>query len=360
MPVTGTTLPGFERVRDVFEDVVAGSRGGAGFSVVRRGEVLVDLWGGLADPERGKPWREDTLCVLFSGTKGVVAAAVAALGVLDPDVEVCQYWPGFTEGVLVHHVLDHTAGLPYVDGAHDLLDSRTCADLLARQDPLWTPGSRVAYHALTYGYLVDELLRRTTGKSAGELVAEVLAGPHELDLHLGTPAALDQRVALLRRAPDYRISTFLDDPDRRRIVERMYSGLLDSDELINSVRYRRAGLAAGGATGTARAMATLYALLADDRIGSPDALARATRTWSRGTDVINDRPVHFGLGFELADSIGTYGPAANAFGHSGAGGGRNGAWPDAGIGFSFVSNEMRAENADGRADRLLAAVHEAL
>ncbi|MEU3271048.1 serine hydrolase domain-containing protein [Saccharomonospora sp. NPDC006951] len=360
MPVTGTTQPGFEAVRDVFGDIIADSRGGAAFSVVRHGEVLVDLWGGLADADRGEPWRENTLCVLFSGTKGVVAAVVAALGVLDPEAEVRRYWPGFTEGVLVHHVLAHTAGLPYVDGEHDLLDSRACAELLAGQAPLWTPGSRVAYHALTYGYLVEELLRRTTGKSAGELVAEVLACPHELDLHLGTPAAFDERVALLRRAPDYRISTFLDDPGRRRIVERMYSGLLDSDDLMNSARYRRAGLVAGGATGTARAMAKLYALLTEGRIGSPEPLARATRTWSEGTDAINDRPVHFGLGFELADSIGTYGPVSNAFGHSGAGGGRHGAWPEAGIGFSFVSNEMRAENADGRADRLLAAVHAAL
>ncbi|PXY36451.1 serine hydrolase domain-containing protein [Prauserella flavalba] len=360
MEITGTVRPGFEGVRDVFADVLAGGRAGAAFTVVRHGEVLVDLWGGLADPERGEPWRENTLCVLFSGTKGVVAAVVAALGVLDADAEVRAYWPGFTEGVRVHHVLAHTAGLPYVDADHDLLDSHACAVLLATQAPLWTPGTRVAYHALTYGYLVGELLRRTTGRTPGELVAEVLARPHALDVYLGTPAGLDERVARLVRAPGYRISTFLDDPERRRIVERMYAGLLDSDELMNSARYRRAGLAAGGATGTARSMATLYDLLAAGRIASPRALARATRTWSEGLDAINDRPVHFGLGFELPDPLGTYGPAAAAFGHSGAGGGRHGAWPGAGLGFSFVTNELRAENADGRADRLLAALHDAL
>ncbi|PXY29016.1 penicillin-binding protein [Prauserella coralliicola] len=360
MRVSGTARPGFDGVRDAFADVVADSRGGAAFSVVRHGEVLVDLWGGLADPERRLPWREDTLCVLFSGTKGVMAAVVAALGVLDPGSEVRRYWPGFTAGVRVHHVLAHTAGLPYVEADHDLLDNRACADLLATQAPLWTPGTRVAYHALTYGHLVAELLRRTTGRSAGQAVAEVLARPHALDLHLGTPAHLDERVARLVRAPDYRISTFLDDPERRRIVERMYAGLLDSDDLINSARYRRAELAAGGATGTARAMATLYDLLAAGRVASRDALALATRTWSEGTDAINDRPVHFGLGFELPDPIGTYGPATTAFGHSGAGGGRHGAWPEAGLGFSFLTNELRAENADGRADRLLAALHDAL
>jgi CubicO group peptidase (beta-lactamase class C family) len=360
MQVTGTVRPGFDAVRDVFADIVTDGRGGAAFSVVRDGEVLVDLWGGLADPVRGEPWREDTLCVLFSGTKGVAAALVAALGELDPDAEVRRYWPGFTEGVRVNHVLAHTSGLPYVDGEHDLLDNRGCAQLLAKQAPLWAPGSRVAYHALTYGYLVAELLRRTTGRSVGELVTEVLARPCGLDLHLGTPAHLDERVARLVRAPDYRISTFLDDPDRRRIVQRMYSGLLDSAELINSARYRRAELAAGSGTGTARAMATLYNLLAAGRLTSPEALALATRTWSEGIDAINDRPVHFGLGFELPDPIGTYGPATAAFGHSGAGGGRHGAWPEHGVGFSFVTNEMRAEDSDGRADRLLAALYEAL
>ncbi|MBK1783788.1 beta-lactamase family protein [Prauserella sp. ASG 168] len=360
MRTDGTIAPGFEGVRDVFAEVVANGHAGAAFSVVRHGEVLVDLWGGLADPRRDEPWREDTLCVLFSGTKGIVAAALAALGVLDPESELRRYWPEFTPGMRVHHALAHTAGLPYVDAEHDLLDVSGCAELLAKQDPLWTPGTRVAYHALTYGYLVGELLRRATGQSAGELVAEVLARPHGLDLHLGTPAHLDERVARLVRAPDYRISTFLDDPQRRRIVERMYAGLLDSDELMNSPAYRRAELAAGSATGTARSMATLYDLLAAGLLASPEALAAATRTWSEGTDAINDRPVHFGLGFELADPIGTYGPATVAFGHSGAGGGRHGAWPDAGLGFSFVTNELRAENSDGRADRLLAAVHDAL
>lgn len=360
MGVHGTIRAGFEPVRDVFAGIVADGRAGAAFSVVRRGEVLVDMWGGLADPRTGAAWREDSLCVLFSGTKGIVAALVAALDVLDPDVEVRRYWPEFTPGVRVHHVLAHTAGLPYVDAEYDLVRNRACADLLAGQAPLWSPGTRVAYHALTYGYLITELLRRTTGRSVGRLIAEVLARPHALDMHLGTPARLDERIARVVRAPDYRISTFLRDPERRRIVDRMYAGLLDSDDLVNSARYRRAELAAGGATGTARAMASLYDLLVAGRVAASSTLARATRTWSEGTDAINDRPVHFGLGFELPDPIGTYGPAEFAFGHSGAGGGRHGAWPEAELGFSFVTNELRAEDADGRADRLLSSLHDAL
>lgn len=362
--VSGEVEPGLERVRDVFAEVIGESRAGASFAVVRDGVPVVDVWGGLADPVGGTPWRQDTLCVLFSGTKGMTATIVAALGVLDPDAPVREYWPEFSSpDVLVSHVLAHTAGLPYVDAEHDRLDPLACAKLLATQDPLWTPGTRVAYHPMTFGYLAAELLRRTTGRSAGSLVSSVLARPHGLDLHLGTPESLDERVARLVRAPDYAISTFLHDEHRRRIVDRMYSGLLDSDELMNSAAYRRAELAAGSGVGTARAMARMYDLVRSGALVTPDALARATRTWSEGVDAINDRPVHFGLGYELADEIGTYGPDARAdgaFGHSGAGGGRHGAWPGACVSFSFVTNELQPENTDTRATRLLQALHESL
>jgi len=342
--VNGSVRRGFEPVRDAFADVLAGMSGGAAFSVVRRGEVLVELWGGPG-------WTRDTLVVLFSGTKGVVATVLVPL--LDPTSRVKSYWPSFASGgkenVLVSEVLSHTVGLPYVEPNLPLLDNAANAAALAAQRPLWTPGSRVAYHALTYGYLVTELLRRVTGLSAGSLVRTL-----GFDIHLGTPASEDHRVVPVFRAPGYRISTFLTDPIRRAIVDRMYRGLLESD-VVNSAAYRRAELAAGGATGTAAAMARLY-----DRICSGllpgDVLATATRTWSSGVDAINDRPVRFGLGYELADPIGTYGPAPDAFGHSGAGGGRHGAWPSHGLGFSFTTNELQAEDVDTRGSTLLSAL----
>lgn len=344
--MNGVVARGFEPVREAFAAVLAATRGGAAFSVVRRGEVLVELWGGPG-------WTRDTLVVLFSGTKGVVATVLALLharGLIDPRSPVSRYWPEFGSGD-VSHVLSHTAGLPYVEADVSFLDNRANARALAAQHPLWTPGTRVAYHAATYGYLCTELIRRVTGRSAGSVVRSLLGG---FDVHLGTPASEDHRVARLTRSPDYRISTFLHDPARRRIVERMYRGLLEP-ETINSPEYRRAELAAAGATGTAAAMARLY-----DRICAglvPDSvLASATSTWSSGTDALNDRPVRFGLGYELADSLGTYGPAAVAFGHSGAGGGRHGAWPEEGLGFSFTTSELQPEDTDRRASLLLEAL----
>jgi CubicO group peptidase (beta-lactamase class C family) len=355
MTARGSVSPGFEPVRDVFTEVMGGA---SAFSVVRRGEVVVEL----------ANWPADTLVVLFSGTKGIVAAVAAMLidrGALDPDDRVAAHWPEFAahgkEDVTLGHVLSHTAGLPYVDpepeGELGSLDIEGNANALAAQRPLWTPGERVAYHALTYGYLLSEILRRATGRSAGTLVRELLAEPYGLDLHLGAPAALDARVARLVRSPGYRISTFLHDPGRRAVVERMYRGILDGGDLPNRPEFRRAELAAAGALGTATSMARLYDLLATGGLLTPPTLARCTRTWSEGLDVVNDRPLHFGLGFELADPLGTYGPAEAAFGHSGAGGGRHGAWPEAELGFSFTTAELHPEDTDDRANRLLAALH---
>ena len=138
----------------------------------------------------------------------------------------------------------------------------------------------------------------------------------------------------------------------------MYRLLNEQPDLVNQRRYRQAGLAAGGGVSSAGEMARLYGLLADSSapLVPASVLGEATRTWSSGVDAINDRPLRFGLGYELADPLGTYGPASRAFGHSGAGGGRHGAWPDYELGFSFTTNEMCSEDTDHRAARLLDAL----
>ncbi|XHU06278.1 serine hydrolase [Amycolatopsis sp. WGS_07] len=237
MTIQGAVKPGYEGVREAFGDILETTTGGAAFSVFRDGAPVVELWGGSA--AEGVPWTEDTRAVLFSGTKGVVATVLAILtarGLLDPDERVARYWPEFAEAgkedVRVSQLLSHTVGLPYVEPDLPMLDNAANARALAAQRPLWTPGTKVAYHALTYGYLATELTRRVTGADLGTHVRALLAEPHGLDLRLGTPATVP--VATLRRAPGYRISTFLQDEERRRIVERMYRGLLDSGDSMNS------------------------------------------------------------------------------------------------------------------------------
>lgn len=374
--VLGEAARGFEPVRDAFAAVLARTAGGAAFAAYRSGEPLVDLWGGVADTRTGAPWRADTVTVLFSGTKGLAATVLAGLigdGRIDPDERVTAYWPQFAaagkQDVRVHHLAAHTAGLLYVDppvpGQFGRLDNAENARRLAEQPTLWEPGSRVSYHAITYGYLIGEVVRRATGKTIGGLLRERVAGPLGLDVWLGTPPEIDPRVAHLVRAEGYRTNTFLTDESKRPILERMYGGFLTGpDDPFNAIQMRRAELASAGGVADARSMARLYDALAGGGT-SPDgvrvvgraALDAATSTRSRGEDWVNARPLHFGLGYELADPIGTYGPVSRAFGHSGAGGGRHGAWPDAGLGFSFCLNEMWSEDTDDRAATLLNALH---
>jgi CubicO group peptidase (beta-lactamase class C family) len=370
----GLPQKGFASLREVFARHLAASQGGMAFCVYRSGEPLARFYGGSttrrtapsADMEEA--WSPKTMAVMFSGTKGVVATLAAMLvdrGLLDVRQPVAEYWPEFAaggkEGVTVAQLLSHTVGLPYVDpepeGENPQLDNAGNARALAAQTPLWEPGSKVAYHAATYGYLMTEVFRRATGKPVGQLIAELIREPLGLEIHLGLPEELDPRVATIFRSDSYAVSTFLQDPERRKIVERMYRNLLDPDkDPFNSVGMRRGEMSAGGGIGTADAMACLYSRLADPAGGvvSRAALADATTTWSEGVDAINDRPLRFGLGYELPDPIGTYGPVAPAFGHSGAGGGLHGAWPGKNVGFSFLTNEMLAENQDRRTKDLLA------
>ncbi|MEO5315912.1 serine hydrolase [Pseudarthrobacter sp. CC12] len=370
----GLTQRAFDGLGEVFGRHLAAAQGGMAFCVYRAGEPLVRFYGGSTtrrpDPsaEVEEAWSPKTMAVMFSGTKGVVATLAAMLvdrGLLDVRKPVTEYWPEFgaggKEAVTVAQLLSHTVGLPYVDpepeGADPQLDNAANARALAAQTPLWGPGSKVAYHASTYGYLMTEVFRRSTGKRVGQLIAELIREPLGLEIHLGLPEELDPRVATVFRSDSYAVSTFLQDPERREVVERMYRNLMDPEkDPFNSVGMRRGEFSAGGGIGTADAMANLYSRLADPAGGvvSPAALADATTTWSEGVDAINDRPLRFGLGYELADPIGTYGPVTPAFGHSGAGGGLHGAWPGKNVGFSFLTNEMLAENQDRRAKDLLA------
>ncbi|GAA1706579.1 serine hydrolase domain-containing protein [Propioniferax innocua] len=362
-----------EELAEVFSRHVQAGSGGMAFSVHRDGEPLVQMYGGTTERGGARPWTESTLAVLFSGTKGLVATLAAISidrGELDPQARVADLWPEFAQAgkaeVRVHHVLSHTVGLVYVDPApvgDEQLDNALMAERLAAQEPLWEPGDRVAYHAITYGYLMTEILRRVTGRSVGDLVRERLATPHGLDIHLGLPESEEPRVATIHRADGYRVSTFLkDDPERRRIVDRMYGSSLLGERLsVNEREHHAAELSAGGGIGSADAMSRLYSLIAGgESVISAATRELATRTWSEGTDAINDRPVRFGLGYELDDPIGTYGAVRPAFGHTGAGGGLHGAWPDHGIGFSFLLNEMQSEDVDRRAKDLLEALASAI
>ena len=273
MNVNGFVAEGFEPVQRAFEESFA-SNGevGAAFAATLDGKPVVDLWGGIADPASSTPWREDTLQVVFSGTKGFVALCMLMLierGQLDLDQPVARYWPEFggagKEGVLVRHVVSHQAGLPGFRervSHEDLVDDRRMAALLAAQAPFWPPGEHVCYHGVTYGWLCGELVRRVDGRSIGTFFAEEVAGPLGLELWIGLPEEQESRVSVLAGSLAPAPEPVQGFEEAARLIAGnppLFEGL---PAHWNSRAYHAAEIPGAGAIGTARSIARLYGCLA--------------------------------------------------------------------------------------------------
>jgi CubicO group peptidase (beta-lactamase class C family) len=381
--VDGWVAPGFEPVAQAFASNFAQRHElGAAFAVTLRGEPIVDLWGGAADAAAGRPWRADTLQLIFSGTKGLVGLCMAMLverGRLRLDDPVARHWPEFAaagkEAITVAEVVSHRARLPGVRvaiGEQDLLDPQRMAALLAAQAPEPDPHLAFIYHPLTYGWLCGELVRRVDGRSVGRFLSEEVADPLGLELWLGLPEQLEPRVSTLRceagwgEAMAARFDAFADDPVWASINHN--PELFGFDEMPwNRRAWHEAEIAGANAIGTARSIARLYGVLACGgaldgvRLLSADALAQATAPLASGTHPYTGERMSFGIGFELQTADARLGPIAHGFGHSGAGGSVHGAWPEHRVGFSYAMNEMRAHPCgDPRAGALLEALGDCL
>ena len=206
--VHGHAEAGFESLVDVFaENWDLYDEVGAGFSLYVDGEEKMSIWAGSADPDAGRPWQEDTMAVTFSATKGVTAVCVhhlAEQGAIDLDAPVARYWPEFgaagKDNIPIRWVLSHRAGLHSIEAPltlEEVLAVRPVAAALARQAPLWEPGTAHLYHPLSYGYILGELVRRVTGKTLARYVREDVAGPIDADVWIGLPPEEEHRVALL-------------------------------------------------------------------------------------------------------------------------------------------------------------------
>jgi CubicO group peptidase (beta-lactamase class C family) len=361
----GWAAPGFENVAEAFGRTLAGSAGGAAFAAFRGGDPLVDLWGGDRDPVAGEAWAEDTIALAFSGTKGIVSACVLLLverGLLELDAPVARYWPAFAAGgkeaVLVRHVLSHTAGVPGLRSSFttdDVPDYERMAAATAAEPPFWPPGERLAYHALTFGWICGELVRRTDGRSVGRFLADEVAEPLGLDLWIGLPVEEEPRVAALVPRSDYALTYLGDEP------EPLFAAVYGSDFDVfrwNEEPLRRGEIPGGNAVVTARSLALLYASLG--RLLSPETCALATRELSRGRCAVTRRPYAYGAGFELQTELARFGPVADAYGHTGTGGSVHGAWPSRGVAFSYLMTELRPETDDRRGIEILTALVAAL
>lgn len=342
--------------------------GGAALCVYHRGEKVIDIWGGRRNAA-GDPWEADTMSVSFSTTKGVTATALHILadrGLLDYDDPVARFWPEFAHGgkehITIRHLLCHQAGLydirHLIDSAARMRDWAYMTDALARSTPRLPPGSASAYHGITYGWLVGEVVQRVTGRPFAEVVQREIAEPLELDgLYVGAPAEVCGRAAELLM-PDrgrarmaalgerldrvHRVTSWFGlRYDPRRIADALLApGILDFE--WHGAECLAASIPAANGLFTARSLAKLYATLAaggafnGTRLLSERTVARATAVQSRGIDLVVPFPMHWRLGYHRAAT--TAGTPPRAFGHYGFGG--SGAWadPDSQLAVALVLN----------------------
>ena len=367
----GWVASGYEAVRDGFLAGQAGDEGGAQLAVYRHGERVVDLWAGR-DKVNDRPYGEDTITVIMSCTKGATAACVHILaerGLIDYEAPVADYWPEFAQGgkgdARIWQLMSHSVGLPGVDPesgitANDMLYPERHIGALEAMAPVWTPGASCLYHPITYGSLLNEVVRRVTGKSVSQVLAEEIAGPLKLDFWIGLPEAQEPRVA-----PHFQSSPSLGEEQlnallagmgidiQTRLAKVMLNSFKHTGELIETMNNRVARAAevpAGNGITDARSLAKMYAALIGEvdgvRLLKPETVEKA-RTLRTGAMVppgdfgklVFGAPQQYGLGYEFARD-GTPMLGKGSFGHAGAGGRIGFAHPESGTAVAYVANTM--------------------
>jgi CubicO group peptidase (beta-lactamase class C family) len=352
----------FAAVPTALADMLDGGDAGASVAVFVDGEPVVDVWGGFADADRTVPWQRDTITNTWSVTKTMTALCALVLadrGDLDLDAPVARYWPEFAQngkaGVLVRHLLAHTAGLPDWEGTvEELYDWPAATARLAAQAPRWAPGSVAGYHSLTQGFLVGEVVRRVTGLSLGAFFAAEVAGPLGADFSIGLPAEDDGRVAPSVPPPGHDQDYAASAPGRDAepavgTAVRVRDG--------NSRAWRRAEIPAANGFGNARSVARVQAVLACGgavrgvRLLSPAGCDRAREEQFSGDDLRLGMPVRWGLGYGLFGS---------SLGWGGWGGSLVVVDPDGRMVVAYVTNQMREPAEDARGMELVMAAYDGL
>lgn len=383
LPIQGECEPRFARVKEVFADNFA-RRGevGAAAAVTVDGRPVVDLWGGHADAARSRPWERDTLVNVWSTTKGLCALCAHRLadqGKLDFEAPVATYWPEFAAAgkgkIPVKYLLNHKSGLAAIRTPlkhEELFSWEKVTSELARQEPWWEPGTKHGYHAITFGWLVGEVVRRISGKSLGAYFREEIAGPLGAESYIGLPASLDSSVAEMVFAPPPKpgehdaLIDLLKDPASVSAHAIGNPPTMFTPETINSRAWRGAEIPGANGHSTARALARIYGAASRGgevdgvRIFSPSVLPRAYTEQSKGFDEVLRFTTRFGLGFMLSLPGVQYGPNPHSFGHPGAGGSLGFADPDARVGFGYVMNQMGPATSvllDPRCAALIDAVY---
>ncbi|MEX1106313.1 MAG: serine hydrolase domain-containing protein [Ilumatobacteraceae bacterium] len=375
--IGGSVAAGWEPVEAAFRaNFDRGEDVGAGVSIVHRGEVVVDLWGGSFDGG-DQPYDDSTLQLVFSTTKGITAIAVAMCvqrGLISYDEKVSTYWPEFAAhdkgDATVAQLLSHQCGLIAPDGPitiEEALDWGTITSRLADTTPDWPIGSGHGYHALTYGWLAGELIRRTDGRTPGQFVQDEISKPLGVELWIGLPDDEEHRVSPLLGKP---ISTEAEDPAVQAMLEMFMgpqsrggralflNGAFAGDGTFNRRDVHAAEIPAANCITNASALATVYAATMTPMNGvqlldpAVREIARTTVTPGGEGDLCLIMPTTFGMGFMTHGQFTPYaGPGS--YGHPGAGGSVAFAQPERDLAFAYVMNTMASNLAgDLRAQAL--------
>ncbi len=312
--IHGTCGGRFEAVRGALaRNLDSGEELGASIVVDIDGDVVVDMWGGFRDQARTVPWTEDTVTNVWSSTKTITSLAALMLvdrGELDVDAPVARYWPEFAaqgkQDVLVRQVMSHSSGVSGLDQpavVEDLYDWETATARYAAQSPWWPPGTASGYHALNYGHLVGEVLRRISGKTLKQFVAEEIAGPLGADFQIGAAEADWGRIADVVPPPPLPFDFAALDPASPSV--RTLTGPLIAAEEANTPGWRRADIGAANGHGNARSVARIMSVLARGgeidgvRLLDQDTIDIIFREQTNGIDLVLGVPLRFGIGYGL-------------------------------------------------------------
>ena len=393
--IKGYCDPKFQNVCDAFSNAIESEfETGAALAIEHQGNMIVNLWGGHQDAQKTKAWEENTLVNVFSVTKGVTATCISRLidqGKLDPDKRVGHYWPEYScngkEDTKVSDLLCHRAAMfGFKEGIPlgSFQDWNKFIQQLQLQTPYRKPGISQGYHALTFGWLVGELIRRVDGRSVGQYFKEEIAEPLNIDFHIGLDEIDFIRCAdmlmierdsmqlpgqFLRYVPSFllpkRLKNFKTALISGDFLEAFQEREDDDNNYVNSLDWRKAEIPSANGHGTAKSLARLYGILSNgcvrDEISimSEASLQHAITPHSSGPDsVLFGAPIRFGLGYELAQGIsllGNISPTLNnkMFGHAGVGGAVAFGDPEKGIGYGFICNQQHNPRELYRTSNLL-------
>ncbi len=342
-----------KQVQTAIDQLVdAGAERGLQVAVYRGPDLVVDAVAGIADPQSGRPVTPDTPFYNFSVVKAAAATIVHVLverGLFGYDTRIVELWPEFgahrKQSVTVRHVLNHTAGVPGIPLSTTIEDlcnwDKMCA-AIADEELWWEPGTKVGYHAYTFGYIAGEIVRRATGKKISQVLREDVAGPLGVadEIYFGMPESEHHRLARLEDAP--MTGPMPEMPPDLPMFKAAPMSAFPNAAMGNRTDVLSADIPAGGKV-SARAIARMYAALLTGvdgvRLISPERLREATAVSSSGIDQVFGMPTTWGLGY----SIGGLGPAQDSkttFGVGGVGGGFACGDTASGIAFAVTKNRI--------------------